>query len=259
MLYEVLASLRLFDLFRAGEQRFEIAVLVDQLGRRLDADTGHTRDIVDRISCKRLNLNHFLRTDAEPFDDLVVSDSAVLHFVEHPDPVVDQLHQILVGRNDGDVRARLDRLAGVGRDDVVGFETLDLDRVQVEGLARLADQRELGDQFFRRIWPVTFIFGIDVVTEVSPRRVEDDGDVIRIRVAQQLHQHAGEAEDGVHRRSVRPVQRPDGVERAEDKAGTIDEIEMFQWGVGHADYPSAAGTRRYPLLRPGGPSWLTGT
>ena len=31
----------------------------------------------------------------------------------------------------------------------------------------------------------------------------------------------------------------------------IDKIEMLQWGVGHADYPSAAGTRRCPLSRPG--------
>ena len=40
-----------------GEQRFEIAVLADQLRRRLHADARHARHIVDGIARERLHVH----------------------------------------------------------------------------------------------------------------------------------------------------------------------------------------------------------
>ena len=133
----------------------------------------------------------------------------------------------------------LGRLARVGRDDVVRLEPFDLDRVEVEGLARLLDQRELRHQVLGRVRAVPFVIGIDVVAEITPRRVEDDGDMVGFGVAQQLHQHTGETEDRVHRRAVRAVQRSDRVEGAEDESGAVDEIEMLEgFRLGHSGLPA---------------------
>ena len=44
--YETLAPLVLLDLGRAGEQRFEIAELVDEEGRGLNPDARHARNVV---------------------------------------------------------------------------------------------------------------------------------------------------------------------------------------------------------------------
>ena len=48
LLDQRLAPLGLLDLAGARQQRLEVAVLVDQLGRGLDADARHARHVVDR-------------------------------------------------------------------------------------------------------------------------------------------------------------------------------------------------------------------
>ena len=103
---QVLAPFVLFDLAGPLQQRVEIAVLVDQEGRRFHADPRHPRHVVHRIAGQRLHLDHLLRPDAEALEHLVAADPPVLHLVEHADLVVDQLHQVLVGGDDGDLRSR---------------------------------------------------------------------------------------------------------------------------------------------------------
>ena len=102
-----LAPLRLLDLAGAQQQRFEIAVFDDQLRRGLDADAGHARHVVGGIAGQRLHLDHLLRRHAEFLDHLRDADAAVLHGVVHGDPVGHELHQVLVGGDDGGGRAAL--------------------------------------------------------------------------------------------------------------------------------------------------------
>ena len=80
-------------------------------------------------------------------------------------PRLDQLHQILVGTDDGDVPPRLDRAAGIGGDDVVGLEPFLLDARQREGAGRLADQRELRDQILGRRRALRLVLVVQVVAE----------------------------------------------------------------------------------------------
>ena len=47
---ELFATLRLLDLAGPGEQRIEIAISSDQLGRRLDADARDARHVVDGVA-----------------------------------------------------------------------------------------------------------------------------------------------------------------------------------------------------------------
>ena len=102
-----LAALGLFDLARALQQRFEIAIGVDQFGRRLDADAAHARHIVGGVAGQRLHLDHLGRRHAEFLHHLGRADALVLHRVEQFDLAVDhQLHQVLVGRDDGALARR---------------------------------------------------------------------------------------------------------------------------------------------------------
>ena len=89
----------------------------------------------------------------------------------------DELHQILVGGDDGDVAARFLGQPRIGGDQVVRLVAFHLDAGQVEGARRLADQAELRDQVFRRRRAVGLVFGIELVAEGLRRIVEDDGEM----------------------------------------------------------------------------------
>ena len=226
-----LTPLRLLDLAGALEQRFEIAVLGDQLRGGLDADAGHARHIVGGIAGQRLNLDHFFRRHAEFFDHLGNADTAVLHGVEHRHLVGNELHQILVRRHDGRGRAALAGLAGVSGDQVVGLEAALLQAGQIEGADRLSDQRELRDQIVRRRRPVRLVVGIELVAEGYFRLVEHDGEMARPvvgrHVAQQLPQHVAEAEHGIDLQSVGfAVQRRQRVVGAENIGGAVNQKDM---------------------------------
>ena len=162
---QVLAALRLLDLLGPLEQLFEIAVGLDQLGGGLHADARHAGHVVDRVAGQGLDVDHLLGRHAELLDHLVGADRPVLHRVEHGDALADQLHQVLVRGHDGDLDAALAGQPGVGRDQVVRFVALHLDRRQIERPGRLADHGELGLEVVRRLVPVGLVVGIEVVAE----------------------------------------------------------------------------------------------
>ena len=145
--------------------------------------------------------------------------------------VVDELHQILVGRHDRRGGAALAGQPRIGRDQVVGLEAALLQAGQVEGAHGFADQRELRDQIVRRRRPVRLVLGVELVAEGDFRLVEHDGQmrrpVVRRHVAQQLPQHVAEAEHGVDLQPVGlAVQRRQRVIGAEDVAGTVDQEDV---------------------------------
>ncbi len=107
-----------------GEKGLEVAVGADQLGRSLDPDAGDTGNIVDAIAAQRLDVDNLVRPDAEFLAHLGLADRPVPDRIEHAHAIADQLHQILVGGNDGDLGAGLDGMAGIGGDQIVGFEIL---------------------------------------------------------------------------------------------------------------------------------------
>ena len=232
-----LAPFRLLDLAGAQQQRFQVAILDDQLGRGLDADAGYARHIVGGIAGQRLHFDHLRRRHAEFLDHFGNADAAVLHGVVHGHLVGDELHQVLVRRDDGGDRATLAGLAGVGRDQIVGLEAALLEAGQVEGAHGLADQRELRDQIVRRRRPVRLVIGIELVAEGDFRLVEHDRQmgraVVRRHVAQQLPQHVAEAEHGIDLQSVGfAIQRRQRVVGAEDIGRAVDQEDMVALGGG---------------------------
>ena len=163
------APLGLFDFACAREQRLEVAVFGDELGRGLEPDAGRARHVVGRIAGERLDVDHPVRADAEIFDHLGRAEAPLLaracdaclarSRVVHRHARLDELHEVLVGRDDEHVGAGLARLAGVGGDDVVGLVAALLDRDHAEGRNGGAHQRELRHQFVRRILPVRLVGG----------------------------------------------------------------------------------------------------
>ncbi len=235
MLDQRLAPLRLLDLAGAEQQLLEVTIFDDQLRRGLDADAGHAWHVVGGISRQRLYLDHLLGRHAEFLDHLGDTDAAVLHGVVHHDLVGHELHQVLVGRDDGGGRAAFARDPGIGRDQIVGLEAALLEARQVEGAHGVADQRKLRDQVVGRRRPVRLVVGIELVAEGDFGLVEHDRQmrrpVVRGHVAQQLPQHVAEAEHGVDLEPVGfAVQRRQRVVGAEDVGGTVDQKDVGALG-----------------------------
>ncbi len=143
-------AVRLLDLTSPRQQRVQVAEFVDQQRRRLDADAGNAGTLSvesparDWISTTRSGATpNFSITSAGPIGLDFIGSNIV---TARPD----QLHHVLVGRDDDHLFAAFHRQTRIGRDQVVGLVTVKLDPRQAERLGRLADQGELRNQFRRR-------------------------------------------------------------------------------------------------------------
>ena len=228
---ELFTTLGLLDLAGARQQRIKITVGGDELGSSLDADARHARHIVDRIPRESLHIDDLFRRHAELLDHIIAANALGFHAVQHRDAGAHELHQVFVGRDDGDVTAGIDHRLGIRRDQVVGLIPIELDARHVEGLHGVTNERELRDELFRRRRPLRLVFRIDVVAEGVPSSIENNGDVRRrfrdLALAQKLPQHLAEAVHGADRQPVRrPGQRRQRVEGAEDVARPINEIDV---------------------------------
>ena len=98
------------------------------------------------------------------------------------------------------------RLPHIGRDQIVGLKAFLFEARDVEGVHRLAHQRELWPQIVGRIGPMRLVFGIHLGAEGFLREVEHHREMGRLlvflHVAQKLPQHVAEAE---HRIELQPV------------------------------------------------------
>ena len=231
-----LAALVLLDLGGTRQQRFQIAIFADQLRRGLDADAGHAGHVVGGIADQRLHLDHLVGTDAEFLEHFGRTDALVLHRVVHGDAVIDELHQVLVGRDDRCGGAGLAGEPRIGGDQVVGLVAGLFEAGNFKGAHGVADQRELRPQVFRQIGPVRLVFGVHVGAEGFFRLVEDDRQMRRLVVlrhlGQQLPQHVAEAEHGIDLQAVGLAgQRRQRVIGAENVAGAVDQkdvVALFQ-------------------------------
>ena len=231
-----LAALVLLDLAGALEERFKVAIFPDQLRRGLDADTGHTRHVVGRVADQRLHLDDLFRRHAEFLHHLIAADTLVFHGVVHRHAVVHELHEVLIGRHDRTARAGLAGFTRISRDQVIGLEAGLLERGNVEGFHRIANEWELRNKIARHVRAVRLVFLVHLGAEGFFRLVEHDGEmrrlVLGLHVPQQLPQHVAESEYGIDLQSVGFAgQRRQRVIGAENIAGTIDQkdvVGLFQ-------------------------------
>ena len=227
------APLGLFDFTGPLQQGFEIAILVDQFSGGFDPDAAHAGHIVDGIAGQGLNLHHLAGRNAEFLHHLGRADAAVADGIEHFDhAIVHELHQILVGRNNGDACAQFARKTGVSGDQIVSLKTLFFHAGDAESASGIAHQRELRDQIFRRFGAVGFVFGIKRVAEGDLARVEDNRDMTGLftvlAVFQQFPQHVAITGDRAGRQTVGfAAERGQRVIGAKEITRAIDQIEMI--------------------------------
>ena len=272
-----LAALGLLDLARPGEQRLEVAVFENELRRSLQADAGRAGHIVGRVAGERLDIDNLVGAHSlEIFDDFLDPDAPLLPGARDPGLArgrivhrhlrADELHQVLVGRDDQHVGARFARLAGVGRDQVVGLEAILLDRDHAESAHGLAHQGKLRQKVSRRIGAMRLVGRIDLAPEGILGLVEDDREMGRLdsrrAFADELQHFGRKQPDRPDRQPVGAVVvlliLPDRLEiGAEDERRTVDQKHMVAGadrtvGLGHGRHISDAPARRHRPAAAGG-------
>ncbi len=218
------------------------AEFLDQLRGRLDPDARRARHVVHAVAGQRLHVDHAVGRHAELLEHAVVVDPAVLHRVKHLDAAADQLHEVLVGRQDGDAAARVPCPVGKGGDDVVRLEPLDLLAGDVERPRRLPGQRDLRAQVLGHFGTVGLVEVVHVVAERVRALVEDHRRMRRrVRSVVALHvavEHAAETRDRPDRQPVRLAgERRQGVEGPEDVGRAVDEVKVMSLAESHGAVP----------------------
>ena len=260
LLDQAVAQLAGFHGGGCGEGALQRAVFLDQLGGGLGADAANAGDIVGAVAHQGQHIADQIRPDAEFFDDFRGADADVFHGIQHVGARAvradaDQLHQVLVAGDDGDVPALAGGLARVGGDDVVGLQPLFLDTGQAEGAGGVANQGELGDQVLGRRRTVRLVFRVHVVAERFARFVEDYrqmGRAVRlVQVLGQFPQHRRIAINRADGGAGGVGQRRQAVIGAENIGRAINQIEMranggcfgrgFGRGFGHGAFIEAVG------------------
>ena len=151
---------------RRGEQHaLEVAELTDQLRGRLRPDPRNAGDVVDRVAHQRLRLDELFGGNAEFLHHLGWSDRLLLDRIEHAHAGPDELHQILVGGDDGGAPPLRDG-AGIRGDEVVRFPVGQLDGRHTEGTGGLAHQGELRNEFGRRIGTLGLVLVVKAIRKV---------------------------------------------------------------------------------------------
>ncbi len=129
------------------DDRFERAVLGDQLAGCLVADAGNTRDVVGGVALQPDEVRHLLGRDAVPGlhplgrVDVHVGDPARSH--HQTDVLAAELERIAVGRDDARLDSRRVGTRRERRDDVVGLPALELEVPVAERLDDRTEVREL--------------------------------------------------------------------------------------------------------------------
>jgi len=208
---QVLTAFRLFDLFGPGQQAVQITIFFDQQRGGFHTNARHTGHVIGAVPGERLHINDFFRTNTEFLVHLIHPDMTVFHAVQHGDFVIDQLHQVFIGRNDGHLMAFGGGAAGIGGDHIIGFITAQFDGGHVKGFDRFPDDGKLRDQVFRGRWTVSFVIGVDIVAECLAGRIKNHrqmgGFFLIIQILNQFEQHVGKAHHRINRCAFRVGQR----------------------------------------------------
>ena len=221
------------------QQRIQIAIFIDELRGGLDADAFRAGHIIRRIARERLHVDNLVGRHAEIIDDIRLSDDPLLaragRGVIHHHTGTDELHQILVGGDDQHIGAFRARLRRIGRDKIVGFINVLLDRRHAEGAHGRAHQGKLWDEVIGRIAAIGLVFGKDFLAERVLALVEDDGEMggrhARSALAHELQDLRAEKPYGARRQPIGAVVvfrvLPDRLEKgAKDEGRAVDEKDV---------------------------------
>ena len=190
---------------RAGENRIEIAVRLEQLQRRLVAHAFDAGDVVGAVAYQREIVYDPLGTDAEALArvglvnpllfDRRLSASA---WIEQRDAFADQLVKVLVTRDDDGLHPVARGALRERRDDIVGLIPIDCDHRDAERIQDLADalQRaiEVLLHLFAQLFARRLVLGVLLLPERDAAIVHP-ADVFGMVILVQPQQEVGDAPD----------------------------------------------------------------
>ncbi len=186
------------------QHALQVAELGDQLRGGLRPDARHPGHVVHGIAHQRLRLDQLLRRDAELLHHLGGADRLLLDRIEHLDAGPDQLHQVLVGGDDGRApprfAPRIWRRTRSGRRPPSRPARSPARRTPRSLRAPAAN---CGTSSSGASGRCALYWSYSRLRKVVPPGIEDHREMRADMVLQQPRQHVGEAEHGVHRRAVR--------------------------------------------------------
>ena len=214
------------------DQVLERAPFGDQLRSALFSDSLHARNVVAGIADQRAQIENAVGPHTEALLDFRWPVAAILHTVEQRDAIADELHQVLVGGHDGDLRVFRSALDECGNH-VIGFEVRhrnDGDPVRVD---EFANDRKLDREILGLGFPIGLVGVVERVAEGRAARVEYHDHAIGRLFANHLAEHVDEAVGGVGRGAVGRAKRGNRKERPVERVGAVDEKNL----AGHARRP----------------------
>ena len=143
MLDEVIAHFGRLHIRGRGQNAFEIAKFLNQLGRGFWANARYTRHIIYAIAHEREHITDLFRPNTKFFMHFFGADAFVFHGVEHVDARFDKLHQVLIAADDRDMPASRTGRFGIACDHVIGFDIILFDQRQRKRARCIADHGKL--------------------------------------------------------------------------------------------------------------------
>ena len=184
----------------------EVAVGLQQLGRRLVADAGHARDVVRRVAL-----------EAEEVDELVGAHAvALLHLGGPVDGHVGdallrgddarlvggQLVGVLIAGDEQRLVAQRLVARGDGAQHVVALPALDAHHGHVHGFKQLLDDGKLHFEIVVHGRALRLVLFKRLHAKCRPSRIESADERVGVRHVDELEQHGKKAEHGVRRPAV---------------------------------------------------------
>ena len=191
-----------------------------------NANARHARHIIRGITSQRLHFHHLIRRDAEFFHHLRRAQRLLLHGIEHLHRRADQLHQILIGRNNRHMPAGRFKRLGIGGDQIIRLKTFMFHACHTKSIRRIADQAKLRHQFRRGVRAMRLVCRVNLIAKRIAPGIEHHRDMAGRMAQQELGQHIGEAENRIHRRAIWPRHRRQRVIGAKNIARSIHQNQV---------------------------------
>ena len=238
-----------FDFLRAIERRFRGTKAADQFLRAFFADAFRAGNVVDRIAHERHHVGDFFGRHAHQLFHFCRVDNQVGFIgpragTQHAHVSADELHHVLVARDDGNVEALFRALLGERANHVIRFKSGKFEDGQPHGFAHPPHIRKLHGKIVGHRRPLRLVLVKKFVAKCRFLRIEHHGEIIRRVLLLNLAQHVGEQVGHFRGNALRAIQpRHRRKVGAKDKSHRVHKKKFFRCrsGFGHRpEYSKAA-------------------
>src|SRR5690242_3148888 len=160
------ANFRPLELIEPGKQGIKRAIVLDEAARSLFANPGNTLDIVNLFAHQGHYVDQHARFAAEAIAHFAQARAFTIHRAPQRDTRRDELHEILVARDNHGVEAVARTTCGERADNVIGLVAIDYQTRDTEQVDRAKDIRNLLQQVVRRFHTIGLVGFEQIVAEI---------------------------------------------------------------------------------------------